>query len=124
MPVSINQAKAASDAPTFTLTSPDMSDQQGRPGGAPPAEAIAACTGKAVQDACAFTSPKGNETGVCETVQNQLACSPQRGSKDGDHGQRNDQRANDPSVAGATTYNYLPLVFAAGASAYIIEQAI
>jgi phosphatidylethanolamine-binding protein (PEBP) family uncharacterized protein len=101
-----------------------MSDQQGRPGGIPPAEAIVACNGKAAQDACSFTSPKGEETGVCETVQSQLACSTQRGPKDGDHGQRNSQQGNNRSAAGATTYNYLPLVFAAGASAYNIEQAI
>lgn len=48
-------------------------------GGVPPAEAIAACTGKFEQDACEFTSPKGAETGVCEMVQSQLACSPKRG---------------------------------------------
>ena len=52
-------------------------------GGIPPAEAIAACVGKAEQAACEFTSNKGAETGLCETVQNQLACSPQRGPADG-----------------------------------------
>ena len=42
----------------------------------PPQEAIAACTGKAEQATCKFTSAKGTETGVCETVQSELACSP------------------------------------------------
>jgi len=48
-------------------------------GGTPPQAAIAACAGKNEQAACEFTSPKGTETGICETVQAQLACSPQRG---------------------------------------------
>jgi len=46
----------------------------------PPEEAIAACTEKSEQDICEFTSPKGVEVGVCEMVQEQLACSPERGS--------------------------------------------
>jgi len=52
-------------------------------GGTPLQEAIAACTGKSEQAACEFTSPKGTETGICETAQNQLVCSPQRGPADG-----------------------------------------
>lgn len=53
-------------------------------GGTPPAEAIAACTGKAEQATCEFTWQKGTESGVCEVVQNQLACSPQHGPANGD----------------------------------------
>jgi phosphatidylethanolamine-binding protein (PEBP) family uncharacterized protein len=83
----------------------DTSGQQGQPGGIPPTEAIAACTGKAAQAACSFTSPKGNETGVCEIVQNQLACSPQRGPKDGEQGQGNNQPGNTQYTAGASAYN-------------------
>ncbi len=52
-------------------------------GGTPPTEAIAACTDKKEQDACEFTWSKGTETGVCETVESQLACSPKRGPNDG-----------------------------------------
>ncbi len=44
----------------------------------PPEAAITACAGKAEQAACTFTSQKGTETGVCEMVQNQLACSPKQ----------------------------------------------
>jgi len=59
---------------------------QGSPPGArtPPQEAIAACNEKSEGDTCEFTSQKGAETGVCETVQEQLACSPERGPSDGD----------------------------------------
>jgi phosphatidylethanolamine-binding protein (PEBP) family uncharacterized protein len=92
-------------------------DPQGQPGGGiPPAEAIAACTDKAEQAACEFTSPKGTETGVCETVQNQLACSPQRGSQDPQgNSQGNNQPGSDPN--GNTPLD-------ANGSAYNIEQAI
>ena len=47
-------------------------------GGAPPQAAIQACVNKAEQAACTFESQKGTESGVCETVQNQLACSPRQ----------------------------------------------
>jgi hypothetical protein len=47
-------------------------------GGAPPTEAIAACTGKNAQATCEFTWQKGAETGVCEMVEGQMTCSPQR----------------------------------------------
>jgi hypothetical protein len=62
---------------------PVPASEQGQAGDkpTPPDEAIAACTGKSEQEACEFTSPKGQETGTCETVQGQLACSPQRGSE-------------------------------------------
>jgi hypothetical protein len=52
-------------------------------GGTPPTEAIAACANKAAQATCEFTWDKGTETGVCEMVQNQLACSPQRDAANG-----------------------------------------
>lgn len=52
-------------------------DIQTKGGGVPPQEAIAACTGKVAQDTCSFTDQNGDHTGVCETVQSQLACSPQ-----------------------------------------------
>ncbi len=61
---------------------------QGQPpdgggGGTPPQEANQACTGKSEGDTCEFTWERGAETGLCETVQGQLACSPQRGPSDG-----------------------------------------
>jgi hypothetical protein len=51
--------------------------------GTPPAEAIAACNGKAEQDACQFTDQNGDHTGVCKTnPDNQFACAPDRGPND------------------------------------------
>jgi hypothetical protein len=47
-------------------------------GGTPPDEAIEACTNLSEGDTCEFTWEKGAETGVCEMVQGQLACSPER----------------------------------------------
>jgi gluconolactonase len=51
-------------------------------GGIPPDEAIEACTNLSEGDICEFTWEKGAETGVCEMVQGQLACSPQREQSD------------------------------------------
>ena len=91
--------------PNQSAPSTGVSAQGQSPDGrTPPAEAIAACTGKSEQATCEFTSSKGAETGVCETVQSQLACSPKLGPADG----------AQPGSA---------LVDANG-SAYNIEQAI
>lgn len=65
-------------------------------GGTPPAAAIAACSSKSAGTNCSFTSQKGAETGVCESVQNQMACSPQRGANDPSAG---------PNDANPTGYN-------------------
>jgi hypothetical protein len=80
-------------------------------GGTPPAEATAACREKSEQDACEFTSSKGTETGVCETVQDQLACSPKRDpstteqlEKNGDQSSGEQPRGEKPE-AGNTAYN-------------------
>jgi hypothetical protein len=64
----------------FATMTPNMDPGQGQSagGGTPPQEAIDACVGKVKAAVCEFTSPKGTESGVCETVQSQLACSPQR----------------------------------------------
>jgi hypothetical protein len=81
---------------------------QGQPsdGRTPPAEAIAACTGKSAQATCEFTSEKGAETGVCEMVQNQLACSPQCGPAPGAQpDQTGGQPGGDPPAAGGSAYN-------------------
>lgn len=50
----------------------------------PPEEAIAACTELSEGEVCEFAWEKGTETGICEMVQNQLACSPKRGQADQD----------------------------------------
>jgi len=80
-------------------------------GGTPPQAAITACNGKKEQEICEFTSQKGTETGVCETVQSQLACSPKRGPSDGGQpgGGGGQQAGNQPQGNG---------------SGYNIEQAI
>ena len=60
---------------------PEQPEGQGQApgGGTPPDAAYAACSAQSEGDACEFTSQKGVETGLCEMVQDQLACSPQRG---------------------------------------------
>jgi hypothetical protein len=63
--VAVTQAPASSSG-----------DYQPASGGTPPDVAIAACNGKATQDACSFTDQNGDQIGTCETVQSQLACSP------------------------------------------------
>jgi phosphatidylethanolamine-binding protein (PEBP) family uncharacterized protein len=57
----------------------DSQSKQNPVGGKPPDEATAACKDKTEQAVCEFTTQKGIETGVCENVQGELACSPQRG---------------------------------------------
>jgi hypothetical protein len=75
-------------------------------GGVPPAEAVAACTGKSAQASCGFTWQKGAETGVCEMVQNQLACSPQRGpAADARPGQTGGQPGDSQPATPGTAYN-------------------
>jgi hypothetical protein len=87
----------------------DVAQQGG--GGTPPQEAIAACSGKVAADACEFTTNKGAETGVCETVEGTLACSPKRDTIGG--GQATSTGAQQGG--GQTDQND---------SAYNIEQAI
>jgi hypothetical protein len=73
-------------------------------GGTPPKAAIEACASKASQDICEFTSQKGSETGVCEMVQDNLACSPKQGHENQNQagsaepqGQRDGNQTGDPS---------------------------
>ena len=96
-----------SSPPSQPQTPTDKVPGPGQPadGRTPPAEAIAACTGKKAQATCEFTSQKGAETGVCEMVQNQLACSPQRGPAGGQPGQSGGQPGGDPPAAGGSAYN-------------------
>ena len=80
-PVQNTQANRV--APSQPITNTNGNAGQDQPGRTPPAEAIAACASKSAQATCDFTSNKGTETGVCEMVQNQLACSPQHGPANG-----------------------------------------
>jgi hypothetical protein len=77
----------------------------------PPKEAYDACTSKAVNDACTFTAARGEETGTCQSVQDQIACVAPHGSNDGD----GSPQGNDPQGGQQPTD---------GAPAYNIEQAI
>lgn len=57
------------------------SDKDGRKQGrnGPPAEALAACENLSVDQACSFSSPRGNATGTCIVPKNDsssLACKP------------------------------------------------
>ncbi|MCP5096516.1 MAG: hypothetical protein GY943_13265, partial [Chloroflexi bacterium] len=60
------------------VVSADIGQGQPSDDRTPPQEAIAACSDKVEQDVCEFTWERGTETGVCETVEEQLACSPPR----------------------------------------------
>jgi hypothetical protein len=84
--------QAISGSPLATQTSSSRTQTAasalGTGGGTPPEEAIAACTGKSAHAACEFNWQKGAETGICETVQGQLACSPQRDPAGTPSGQR------------------------------------
>jgi len=94
------------------------SDQPGQGGGMPPAEAIAACSGKAEQTSCSFTDQNGDHTGVCKnTPDGQFACAPDRSPQD--NGLQNQQGKN-PKGGNGQGQNQPP----DGAPAYNIEQAI
>ncbi len=82
--VMTTQTKNRSAQPAASQSDTATQGQPGGGGGTSPAEAIAACTNKAVQDTCEFTWQKGTETGVCEMVQNQLTCSPKHDPANGD----------------------------------------
>jgi Spy/CpxP family protein refolding chaperone len=97
--------ESVENSPTATS---NLAPVQERPagGGVPPQEAIEACNGKSDQAACEFTSPKGLETGVCETVQNQLACSPQHGPfGERQPGIRGNQPGEDQTDKNGSAYN-------------------
>ncbi len=113
-----NQTGGSSD-----LQQPGDNNDQTNPGqlaalgGTPPQEAIAACSGGIEQDACEFTSNNGPETGVCEVVQDQLACSPQRdpfegppenqsdGPLDAQHPSERDPSDGRPPAENGAAYN-------------------
>lgn len=85
-------AAAATPQPAQKQPNPNAQPQN-----APPAEAITACAGKAEQNTCEFTWSKGTETGVCEMVQSQLACSPKQNGQGGKGGQNNGAPAGGPA---------------------------
>ncbi len=88
---------------------------QAQHGRTPPQVAIAACSGKATQDSCSFTDQNGDHSGICETVQGQLACSPKRDSA-GDAAQASGSgNGGQPVPAGRTDAN---------GSSYNIDHAI
>lgn len=91
--------------PTDTPASPkDGTNQQG--GGTPPQEAISACVSKAEQDKCEFISNKGTETGVCEMVQSQLACSPKRETVSGEQPSKDyNQQSTQQTDPNGSSYN-------------------
>ena len=64
----------------------------------PPSEAIAACSGKAIGDACEFTSKEGSISGVCNDKPGVLACAPDRSNGSQQPGQGNQ---NQPSQQGS-----------------------
>ncbi len=100
--VATNQPEAAqaTDPASAVGSTPEtqaVDAQVGTGGGAPPQEAIAACSGKAEQDTCSFTDQNGDHTGTCETVQSQLACSPQDNQNNSVQ-----QGGNGPGISGQT----------------------
>lgn len=109
-------ARAGMTDPAAASVIGSKQDNQGKgnPGVTPPQEAIDACSGKAEQQACSFTSPKGNETGVCKTNQNIFACAPDRNNTFGQSA-GSQQAANPQQGTGQA---------GSGTQAYNIEQAI
>ncbi|MCX6055820.1 MAG: hypothetical protein NTZ74_13090 [Chloroflexi bacterium] len=101
-------------APTQDVTvaeqsTPVSATENGQPGGGgtPPQEAITACVNKIESDTCEFTSNKGTETGVCETVQTQLACSPKKdgGSNVGPSDESSNPQSGNQLDANGSAYN-------------------
>lgn len=86
-------APTATPAPTDTPAPPaNMGGMpgEGGPGGPPggpggqlPAEAIEACSGLSEGSSCTASSPMGDMTGTCVTVEDQLACMPEGGPPGG-----------------------------------------
>jgi len=67
---------------TLSISSLSAEERRGGPGGKPPTEAIEACTDKAAEESCSFTSPRGDITGTCRTPprgEEALACVPEGG---------------------------------------------
>jgi hypothetical protein len=61
-----------------------MAVAQPGPRGGPPQEAIDACSGVSLEQACQFESPHGELNGTCREVRDgNVACVPERGSRGG-----------------------------------------
>ncbi len=73
----------------------------------PPEEAIVACANLNEGDSCEFAWEKGEETGLCETVESQLACSPQRNADNGGQPAQNENQPSEgkPEQGGQAGYN-------------------
>ena len=58
---------------------PSGSSNRGPGGrGAPPQEAVSACSGKGDGASCSFNTPRGRMSGSCRTIQSNIACVPSR----------------------------------------------
>lgn len=107
------QRGSAATAPAQQAAQPSAERPTGQEknqpgGGTPPEESVAACSGKKEQDPCEFTWLKGTESGLCETVQNQLACSPSRqpGGEPGQNPARpGDKKSQDQPGGNGSGYN-------------------
>ena len=92
--------------PTDVPETPPADSPNRQGGGTPPQEAISACVSKAEQDTCEFVSNRGTETGVCEMVQSQLACSPKREAGSGEqHSKDDNQQSTQQTDANGSSYN-------------------
>ena len=49
--------------------------------GAPPQEAIDACSSKKEEDSCNVETPHGSLSGSCRSIESQLACVPEKGKR-------------------------------------------
>jgi hypothetical protein len=103
-------AAQATEPSLAVVSTPDTQsvDPQGSGGGGgtPPQEAIAACSSQSVQDTCSFTDQNGTHTGTCETVQDQLACSPQRDpANGGQQGGSGNKTSGNQTDANGSAYN-------------------
>jgi hypothetical protein len=111
--------------PTPAATQAEPQNENGKDR-TPPQAAVAVCSGKAEQDVCEFTSPKGTESGVCKSAQKQLACSPKHdgnslvpagpaGDQKADSqktqiGKNSDQPGSRPTDANSAAYNMVQAI--------------
>lgn len=68
--------------PSLALACPEGGVEGGSQRGSrrgPPPEAIEACAGAGVDEACEFQAPHGTVTGTCRSIQNQVICAPEGG---------------------------------------------
>jgi hypothetical protein len=117
-----DSSAAQSTEPTTVVTTAVTQDpasstgsEQGKGGGTPPAEAIAACSGKVENDACSFTDQNGDHTGTCKSGSGQLACAPDQGSGNGGQGGQGGGNGNQQGGGNQTDAN---------GNSYNIDQAI